>query len=429
MSSIMAFKLSNIFQKRAAEPNQSGLISPNQWFVDAFNSIFGGMSQSGMTVNAKSVASIAAVKKCVGLICNGMVNLNVKVYSEINGIKQVEPTYSASLLLNEPNFFQTKSEWVEWMTLCVVLKGNGYSIIERDKYFKPTAIVAILPENVQVFIKEGRLIYQINTANGVKDYEAYDVIHFKDKCLNDPFVGMSAIAYHAETFGVALAATNGQATTYKNGVLKFFIKVQQALTGQQLGDLKTSLDDVINNKANSLAVPNGVGVERISMTPAEAEYIASKKFSSEEIANIFNVPINLVVGGSNGSASAEQDWQQLYSNTLCNYAIKFEEEMKRKLIPEKDKGRYYFKFNFNSLLRASASDRAEFYNKGINNGWMSPNEARSLEDRNSYEGGDQKFVNANLIPSELMPKWIEGKIKQLESSANKNNNPNGNNQN
>lgn len=424
----MAFKLSNIFQKRASEQQQSSIMSPNQWFVDAFSSIFGSISQSGMSVNSKSVASIAAVKKCISLICNGMVNLNVKVYSEINGIKQIEPTYFASLLINEPNFFQTKSEWMEWMTLCVVLKGNGYSVIERDKYFKPVAIISILPENVQVMLKEGRLIYQVNTANGVKDYESFDVIHFKDKCISDPFVGMSPIAYHAETFGVALAATNGQATTYKTGILKFFIKASQALSTDQLGNLKTSLDDVINNKATSLAVPNGVGVERISMTPAEAEYIASKKFSAEEIANIFNVPINLVVGGSNGSASAEQDWQQLYSNTLVNYAIKFEEELKRKLIPVVDKPKYYFKFNFNSLLRANASERAEFYNKAINNGWMSPNEARNLEDRNNYEGGDQKFVNANLIPTELMPEWINGKIKQLESSANKNNNPNGNNQ-
>jgi len=136
----------------------------------------------------------------------------------------------------------------------------------------------------------------------------------------------------------------------------------------------------------------------------------------------------MVVSGVNGKASVEQEYQEFYSNTLANYAIKNEEELRRKLITKPtEKGVYYFKFNFNSLLRATALDRAEFYNKGINNGWMSPNEARGFEDQNAYQGGDQKFVNANLIPTELMSEWITGKITQLNSAAMTNNNPNGNN--
>jgi HK97 family phage portal protein len=420
----MASLISRFFEKRS---NQSGSTNPQQWLLNAISGLFGTTSTSGQKVNVQTTISIAAAKRCVEIISNGMVGLNVKIYSQKNGIKQVEPTYSISLLLDEPNQFQTKSEWIDWMSVNAVLRGNAYSLIVRDQYFKPISIEALLYEMVQPIMIDGVLKYQVQLKTGMRTVEAFDIIHFKGKCIDDPIVGYSPIIYHRETFGVALAATSGQSSTYKNGVLKFFIKATSSLNDSQLKDLKTGLDDVVNSKSNSLAVPGGVGVERLALTPAEAEYIASKKFSAEEIANIFNVPVDMVVSGAGSKATAEQNWQQLYANTLAPYAIKFEEELKRKLIPVKDKGIYYFKFNFNSLLRADASARAEFYNKGINNGWMTPNEARSYEDANPYEGGDQTFVNANLVPTNLMPTWIEGKIKQLESTTSKNNNPDGNN--
>ncbi len=399
-----------------------------QWFLDSLGNIFGTTSQSGQSVTQKTAISIAAVKKCVDIISNGIVNLNVKVYSDIDGVKKAEPKHAIAILIDEPNTFQTKSQWIEWMVMCQVLKGNGYSQIIRDNNFQPIALMPLITENVKPVIQDGILRYQITNNDQSSFVESYDIIHFKGKCLETPLFGYSPIVYHRETMGVSLAATAGQSSSYKNGVLKFFIKTSGNLNVTQLGDLKTSLNNVIDNKSNSLAVPGGVGVERIQMTPEEAQYILSKKMSAEEIANIFGVPISMVVSGVSGKATVEQEYQEFYSNTLANYAIKNEEELRRKLITKPaEKGVYYFKFNFNSLLRATALDRAEFYNKGINNGWMSPNEARGFEDQNAYEGGDQKFVNANLIPTELMSEWITGKINQLNSAAMVNNNPNGNN--
>lgn len=413
---------------RREKRNGSNLSNPQQWLVDSLSNLFGGITQSGQSVNQRSAISIAAVKKCVDIISNGIVNLNVKVYSEIDGVKTSAPKYPISILLDEPNSFQTKSQWIEWMVGCQVLKGNGYSQIIRDTKFQPIALMPLVTENVKPMIKDGKLIYQVTTDKGMSDIEAYDIIHFKGKCLETPLFGYSPIVYHRETMGVSLAATAGQSSSYKNGVLKFFIKSSGNLNQEQLGNLKTSLNNVIDNKSNSLAVPGGVGVERIQMTPEEAQYILSKKMSAEEIANIFGVPISMVVSGVNGKATVEQEYQEFYSNTLANYAIKNEEELRRKLITNpSEKGVYYFKFNFNSLLRATALDRAEFYNKGINNGWMSPNEARGFEDQNAYEGGDQKFVNANLVPTDLMNEWISGKITQLNNTKQVNNNPNGNN--
>jgi len=126
-------------------------------------------------------------------------------------------------------------------------------------------------------------------------------------------------------------------------------------------------------------------------------------------------------------SSVEQEFSDFYQRTLMAYAINIEQEMGRKLLTETDKANYYFKFNFNSLLRASANDRADFYNKGIRGGWLSRNQARAFEDMNGFDGGDSLLVESNLVPADQIAPWMDAKIAQLLSSADKTNNPDGNN--
>jgi hypothetical protein len=68
----------------------------------------------------------------------------------------------------------------------------------------------------------------------------------------------------------------------------------------------------------------------------------------------------------------------------------------------------------------------EIFTSAINNGIMSPNEARHLEDLDGYEGGDKRFINAANIPADQMEEWIDAKINNL-NNKNKNNNPTGEN--
>ena len=78
-------------------------------------------------------------------------------------------------------------------------------------------------------------------------------------------------------------------------------------------------------------------------------------------------------------------------------------------------------------MRASANDRADFYNKGIRGGWLSPNEARAFEDANGFEGGDKYYAEGNLIPESKFDEFMDAKIAHLMSQVNKINNPHGNN--
>ena len=78
-------------------------------------------------------------------------------------------------------------------------------------------------------------------------------------------------------------------------------------------------------------------------------------------------------------------------------------------------------------MRATANDRADFYNKGIRGGWLSRNEARNFEDTNGFQGGDEYLIESNLVPSSKIDAYMDAKIEQLLSTADKNNNPAGTN--
>jgi HK97 family phage portal protein len=234
---------------------------------------------------------------------------------------------------------------------------------------------------------------------------------------------------HAESLGIDLAAIKSSAAVYKNGTLKFILKSQSKIDQAQAAPLRKSLDDVIEGNQRSTVLPHGVEMEKLSMSPEEAQYIQARQFSAEEIARIFGVPASMIGAKDGIKSSVEQEYQDFYSRTLMSYCINIEQELRRKLLTENDKKLFYFKFNFNSLLRASANDRADFYNKGIRGGWLSPNEARAFEDANGFEGGEKYYVEANLIPADQFPAYMDAKIKQLEASAYVNNNPDGNNNN
>jgi HK97 family phage portal protein len=316
-----------------------------------------------------------------------------------------------------------------FMTAQLVLKGNAYAFIKRDERFIATAIHPIVSDTVSAYMMDGELFYRVNAPGFPSVIPASDMLHFKGLSTDNVLVGKSPIIMHAETLGIDLAAIKSSAAVYKNGTLKFLLKSVSKIDQAQAAPLRKSLDDVIEGNQRSAVLPHGVEMEKLSMTPEEAQYIQARQFSAEEIARIFGVPASMIGAKDGIKSSVEQEYQDFYSRTLMSYCINIEQELRRKLLTENDKTFFYFKFNFNSLLRASANDRADFYNKGIRGGWLSPNEARAFEDAEGFENGGKYYVEANLIPADQFEAYMNAKIEQLMSSAYSNNNPDGNNNN
>jgi len=412
------------FWERKTE-KRSMLTQPADWFVNTLNNIFGYQTKSGQAVNNTTALSIASVHACVRVIADGIAGLGLKLYKDDGQNRDQIIIHYATALINEPNPYQTKYDFTKYMTSHLALTGNAYAFINRDVRNIGTELHPIAPQYVTPVMQDGLLFYKVTLAGYPGMIPATEMLHFKGMCGDNPLVGLSPVVLHAETLGIDLAAISQSAGVYKNGVLKFLLTSDAQIKIDQAGPLKKSLDDVIDGASRSAVLPNGIKMEKLSLSPEEAQYLETRKFSSEEIARIFGVPASMIGATAGIKSSVEQEYQDFYARTLMSYAINIEQELARKLLTENDKLTYYFKFNFNSLLRASANERADYYNKGIRGGWLSRNEARVYEDVNAFDGGDEYLIEANLMPSSQINEYMDAKIANLMATADKNNNPDG----
>lgn len=399
--------------------NSSGLTAPAQWLTDAINNIFGSQTNSGQSVTPATAMSIASVKRCVGIIADNISVMSLKLHeiTPTDGRKRIYDDPAINVLF-EPNDYQTYFDFMNFMGISLAFRGNAYALIVRDATYSPVQLHPLHPDRCAIRMDEnGDIDFRVNG----KRVDYNDVLHFKIFCSDNPYLGKSPIQQHAETLGITLAASNSQARTYKSGVLKFVLKSQKPFDTTAQGNLKTSLDDVINGQSLSAILPSGVEMEKLSMTPQEAQFIESKRYSDEEIARIFGVPASMIGAGNNGGKSTtEQEYQYFYQSTLLAYSVNIEQQLRKKLIQERYKPTRYFKFSYNSLLRATAGERAEYYNKGIRGGWLTPNEARIYEDMTLGDGLNEFYVESNLMPASKFTDYIDAKIEQLKATALKN---------
>ena len=134
-----------------------------------------------------------------------------------------------------------------------------------------------------------------------------------------------------------------------------------------------------------------------SVSAEQAQFLASRTFSIEEVARIFNVPPHLLKDLSRSSFNnIEQQGAEFVIYSLIPYISKIEEEFNLKLFKKSELGKAFVEFNVMGLLRGSVNDRSNFYKSMFGIGVMSINEIRRKENMNAIEGGDEHFMPLNM---------------------------------
>lgn len=410
---------------------RSSLSNPEQWLLDAFSV---GNNFAGQSVNERTAMSLSPVHACVRVISEGLATMPLKLFIEDGRNKSIDKDSAAAKIIAEPNPYDTGIGFRKYMVALAVLKGNSYAYIFKDGNGNPINLLPLQNCTVQPILgQNGGLFYQVTTTDplykGIPSVvSAYDMIHFKGLCITSQFEGISPIRYHAQMLGTDLAAWNAMSNTFKTGTKKYMVASEKPWGTEQMKATQASMEKVLSNDSLVMAVPSGVSAHTISMTPEEAGYLQAINATAKDIARIFGVPASMIGADDGGNkSSVEQDALNFLNQTLLPWSVSIEAELKKKLVPERDKANKFYKHNFNSLLRADANARSEFYSRMHAIGAMSADEIRMFEDMNSYEGGSTRYVNVNLVPAEMMPAWIQAKIDSMDAKEQQNNNPNGSN--
>ena len=140
--------------------------------------------------------------------------------------------------------------------------------------------------------------------------------------------------------------------------------------------------------------------KQMAIPPNEAQFLETRKFQINEIARIFRVPPHMVGDLEKSSFSnIEQQSLDFVMYTLNPWIVRWEQAMQQALLLPSEKSQLFFRFNVDGLLRGDYQSRMNGYAVARQNGWMSANDIRELENMNpipAEEGGNLYLINGNL---------------------------------
>ncbi|MBN8727595.1 MAG: phage portal protein [Xanthomonadales bacterium] len=371
-------------EERAADPSWQALVNA------------GAGSAAGMFVDQRSAEGISTVFAAVNLIAGTVASLPLHMYRRLpNGDRErVTDHPLADVLSARPNEAQTAFEFREMSTAQCLLSGNAFAEIIWNATGNVVALKPLNPRNVAVVrLANDRHRYDVTDTNGrVRSLLAEEVLHLRDR-TDDGMVGKSRIAVAREMLGGVLAAQEHGNRTFQNGArLSGVLQTANVLTGEQVERLATSWQAQFAGAANAgrtAILENGLTYQQLAMSNEDAQWLQSRQFSVEEIARLFNVPPVLLgdLRHANFSNSVEM-MRHFVTVTLRPWLARWEQAMERSLLGPIARQRYFIEFSAEGLLRGDAKNRSEFYQSGIDAGWLLPSEARRLENLPAVEGID-----------------------------------------
>lgn len=385
----------------------------NRTAGSAYTFYMGG-STSGKTVTERSAMQMTAVYSCVRILAEAVAGLPLHLYKYTDGggkEKAIDhPLYQ--LLHDEPNPEMSSFVFRETLMTHLLLWGNAYAQIIRNGKNEVVALYPLMPNKMSVDRDEnGRLYYTYyrgpDEAIKNKDFavtlQPSDVLHIPGLGF-DGLVGYSPIAMARNAIGMAIACEEYGAKFFANGATPGGV-LEHPSTIKDPQRVRDSWQAAFGGSSNSNKVAvleEGMKYTPISISPEQAQFLETRKFQINEIARIFRVPPHMVGDLEKSSFSnIEQQSLEFVKYTLDPWVIRWEQSLMRALLSLDEKHKYFVKFNLEGLLRGDYQSRMNGYAIGRQNGWMSANDIRELENLDripAEEGGDLYLINGNMLP-------------------------------
>lgn len=349
-----------------------GLTAPERWFNEI--EAFGGSTNSGKRVNAKTALQMSAVYFCTSLIADSIASLPTDTFKAGSSFRKPvgKPNW-----LTRPNPVMTPFDFWHRVITSMLLEGNGYIWVVRSGV-GIDELWPIHPDRVEIRGPQTSPVYFVDGKRAPDGA----VLHIPAFTQADKPEGMSVIEAAREAVGLGLTAEDfgarffAQGTTMA-GVIESPAKLEPTEAKRLKADFSKSNSGVKNSHAVGV-LTGGAQWKSISITPEQAQFLATRAYTKVDIALFFRVPPYMVdptVTSSWGSGVEEQNWAFI-QNTLQPWITRIEQAVSAQLLY----GTTYMRFNLDARLRAKTADRYEAYTKALNNGFMCADDVRALED-------------------------------------------------
>ncbi|MGP8848279.1 phage portal protein [Enterobacter asburiae] len=369
-----------------------------------------GTSSSGKVVTADKAIQLSAVWACVRLLSESISTLPLKIYvRQPDGSRKAATDHPAySILCRRPNSEMTPSRFMLMVVASICLRGNAF-IEKKFIANRLVSLVPLLPQNMVVKrLTTGVLEYKYTENGSERVIPIKNIMHIRGFGL-DGVCGMMPMKTGRDVIGSAMAVEESAAKIFEQGLQSSgFLTAEQALNDEQRERLREYMAKFTGSKnaGKIMVLEGGLKYQGVTMNPEDAQMLESRSFSIEEICRWFRVPPFMVghtTKQSSWASSLEGMNLQFLTHTLRPLLVNIEQEIGRCLLDSDDE--VFAEFSVEGLLRADSAGRAAYYTSALQNGWMSRNDVRRLENMPPIEGGNIYTVQLNLT-----------QLKNLESS-------------
>lgn len=393
----IAFKNDYLFQvlQRYAEDFLSGKDVPTQGNIGA--------------MNAETAMKISAVFACNRVLAETLGVCPIFEYEKKDtGREAVTDTPEYELLHYAPNPDMTPSAFKESGASNINLGGNFYAQKVKNAAGQIIQLRPITWDRVHITVDKptGSLRYSID--NG-EPMTRENILHIPGLSL-DGYTGITPIEFAKNALTVGAYQDQFTRNFYENGVMSSGVfQGPNALSDQAFNRLKKEIKENyagLKNAGVPMILEEGLQYKEVTMKLSDAQFIESKRFTKEEIASLYRVPLHLIQDLSRSTNNnIEHQSLEFIMYTMLPWFKRWEENLNLQLLSKEDrrKGRY-FEFKVDVLLRGDAKTRAEAYAKGRQWGWLSVNDIRRLENMNGIgSAGDIYLTPANMYEAGKQP--------------------------
>jgi HK97 family phage portal protein len=365
-------------------------------------------TQNGKRIDVDHSLKISAFWCGVNTIANSLALLPKHVMQKRDKNREIIKDHPVDFIIhNEPNARMTAFSFWFSFTVCILIKGAGFARIVRNGNGDVSALELWNPTDVSILDYNGQLFY----SHKGNTYLSEEVYHVPNFCMNG-ITGRGVLQYAADNMGISLAADEFASNSYDNkGVSYGVLETDKELNPNGKDFMSKMFNQSLNteDKHRLTVFDEGMKYKRITLTPAESDFIKAKASGVQDIARWLCIPLHkLHAPGEGGYNFLVQMSIEYIQTAVLPLGQKIKEEAQRKLLSETEKkeGHYIF-MNYSKLLEADPKARAQYFKDMVYIKAMNPNEVRELEDLNPYKGGDEFLQMTNLQTQQQIKKETE----------------------
>ncbi|MAU40981.1 MAG: phage portal protein [Kordiimonas sp.] len=361
-----------------------------------------GDTVSGESVTIETALGVPAVWAAVNFLSWTMAALPLHTYRKRDDNRERITGGLADVLGKSVSDDMTSFDWRKYSYEQMLTGGRAFTFIERNGRGEVINLHPLPPEFVKVRRSGGKKEYIYNENGRTHVYKAGEVIDLPFMLKSDLLSHRSPISSHKESIAKALAITKYGAKIFGNGGVPPFALVgpfqSREATDRAQSDLAAAIVKASKENRSVLPLPTGHEIKTLGADPEKMQMTEDQRFLIEEIARIYGLPPVFLQDLTHGTYNnTEQQDLNLVKHRLRSLVVQAESQLNLKLFGRNSD--YFVEFSLDGLLRGDIKSRYEAYAKGIQNGFMEPNRARTMENWPKMDGlADDLFIQGASVP-------------------------------